>query len=117
MSHKSGPEGARSLEPADWNAIASSPAFQQLLTAKRKFVLPVFLIFGAFYLLLHLSVGLAPRFMSTRVFGTVTLAYLLALSQFVSGGIVAVLYLRFSARLDVAIEKMLRDLRSRRGEN
>jgi uncharacterized membrane protein (DUF485 family) len=102
-------------EPPDWNAIEDSSAFKQLLHARRKFVIPVFLLYGAYYLLLHLSFGLAPRFMSTPVFGALTLAYVFALSQFVSGGIVAILYLRFSARIDERIKKLLLDRSRRKG--
>jgi uncharacterized membrane protein (DUF485 family) len=102
-------------EPPDWNTFANSPAFKQLLHARRKFVIPVFLVYGAYYLLLHLSFGLAPRFMSTPVFGTLTLAYVFALSQFVSGGIVAILYLRFSTKIDERIGKLLLDRSRRKG--
>jgi uncharacterized membrane protein (DUF485 family) len=104
-------------ERPDWDAIATSPAFRQLLAARKRFVLPVFLLFGAYYLSLHLAVGLAPRFMSEPVFGTVTVAYVFALSQFVSGGIVAILYLRFSAKMDATIARLLTNLRGRKGEN
>jgi uncharacterized membrane protein (DUF485 family) len=49
------------------------------------------------------------------VFGALTLAYVFALSQFVSGGIVAILYLRFSARIDERIKKLLLDRSRRKG--
>jgi uncharacterized membrane protein (DUF485 family) len=49
--------------------------------------------------------------MSARVLGVITMAYLFALSQFVVGGVVAVLYLRASARLDALIETLLKNQR------
>jgi uncharacterized membrane protein (DUF485 family) len=47
--------------------------------------------------------------MSNRVFGTVTLAYLFALSQFVVGWVIAGLYLKASGKFD----RLIRDLLAR----
>jgi uncharacterized membrane protein (DUF485 family) len=104
------PHGAPSqLRPreADWNRIAGSARFQHLLAIKKMFIVPAFLFFLAYYLLLPILLGYAPRLMSMRVFGTVTLAYLFALSQFVVGWIIAWLYLRASARFDRLVEDVL----------
>lgn len=101
--------------PPDWNRIAASPEFRRLLAAKRKFIVPVFILSVTYYLLLQILVGFAPRLMSIKVFGSVTLAYLFALSQFVVGGIVAIFYLRASAKLDVATETLLKQERDALG--
>jgi uncharacterized membrane protein (DUF485 family) len=45
--------------------------------------------------------------MSNRVLGTVTLAYLFALSQFAVGWAIAGLYLRASTKFDKLIEDLL----------
>jgi uncharacterized membrane protein (DUF485 family) len=70
----------------EWTRIANSAQFQHLLAVKRSFVIPAFIFFLAYYLLLPILVGYTPRLMSTRVVGTVTMAYLFALSQFVVDG-------------------------------
>jgi uncharacterized membrane protein (DUF485 family) len=93
--------------PPDWNRLADRPDFRGLLAARRKFVIPVFSFFVAYYLLLHILMGLAPRLMSLKIFGAVSLGYLFSLSQFLVGGAIAVLYLRTSAKLDVLIETLL----------
>jgi uncharacterized membrane protein (DUF485 family) len=95
----------------DWNRMASSPEFRRLLAARRKFVIPAVAFFVAYYLLLHILMGFAPRVMSLKIFGAVTLGYLFALSQFVVGGGIAILYLRASAKLDVLIETLLKNQR------
>jgi uncharacterized membrane protein (DUF485 family) len=78
-----------------------------LIAVKRIFIVPTFLFFLAYYLLLPILVGYAPRLMSTRIIGTVTLAYLFALSQFVVGWTIAGLYLRASSRFDKLVEELL----------
>jgi uncharacterized membrane protein (DUF485 family) len=94
---------------ADWDRIATSAQFQDLLARKKAFILPAFLFFLVYYLLLPILVGWAPTLMSNRVFGTVTLAYLFALSQFVVGWVIAGLYLKASGKFD----RLIRDLLAR----
>ena len=55
---------------AEWDRIATSAQFQELLARKKAFIFPVFLFFLVYYLLLPILVGWAPRLMSNRVFGT-----------------------------------------------
>jgi uncharacterized membrane protein (DUF485 family) len=96
-------------DQTEWDRIATSVQFQDLLARKKAFVLPAFLFFLVYYLLLPTLVGWAPTLMSNRVFGTVTLAYLFALSQFVVGWVIAGLYLKASGKFD----RLIRDLLAR----
>ena len=95
----------------EWTRIANNEQFRHLLAVKRSFIIPVFLFFLAYYLLLPALVGYAPQLMSARVVGTVTVAYLFAVSQFVVGWTIAWLYLRASSRFD----KLVKDLREHKG--
>jgi uncharacterized membrane protein (DUF485 family) len=90
----------RQLNEAEWNRIAASTEFRDLVATKKLFIVPVFLFFLGYYLLLPILVGYAPQLMSTRVFGVVTVAYLFALSQFVVGWTIAWLYLKVSSKFD-----------------
>jgi uncharacterized membrane protein (DUF485 family) len=92
---------------ADWNRIAASAQFRHLLSVKKIFIVPAFVFFLGYYLLLPVLVGYAPHLMATRVFGTVTLAYLFALSQFAVGWTIAILYLKASSRFDRLVKDML----------
>jgi uncharacterized membrane protein (DUF485 family) len=94
------------LDEAEWTRIAASGRFQHLLAVKKAFIVPAFVFFLGYYLLLPILVGYAPKLMSIKVLGSVTLAYLYALSQFVVGGVIAVLYLRAASRFD----ELIRDL-------
>jgi uncharacterized membrane protein (DUF485 family) len=94
---------------AEWNRIAASPKFRHLLAVKKMFVVPAFLFFLGYYLLLSVLLGYAPELMSTRVIGTVTVAYLFALSQFVVGWTIACLYLKASSRFDKLAKDVIED--------
>jgi uncharacterized membrane protein (DUF485 family) len=99
----------RPLDEAEWKRIATCPQFQRLLAIKKMFIVPAFVFFLAYYLLLPVLAGYAPRLMSTRVVGTVTFAYLFAISQFLVGWTIAWLYLRASSRFDEAVRDVLKD--------
>ena len=86
------------LNPEEWDRIAASRQFQDLLAVKRLFIVPALVFFLLYYFLLPILVGYAPKLMGTRVFSTVTVGYLFALSQFLVGWLIAGLYMDVSAK-------------------
>ena len=84
----------------DWEKLAASERFRDLLRAKRRFIVPAMIFFIVYYFALPVLIGYARPFMEKRVFGPVNLAYLFALSQFFMAWIVAGLYVRAAARFD-----------------
>ena len=84
----------------DWERLAASERFKNLLKAKRRFILPATIFFIVYYFALPVLIGYAGALMETRVFGPVNLAYLFALSQFFVAWIIAALYVRAAARFD-----------------
>ncbi len=90
----------------NWEAIAASGRFRDLLRAKRRFIVPAMIFFIAYYFALPVLIGYARPFMERRVWGAVNLAYLFALSQFFMAWIIAALYVRAAAKFD----KMARDI-------
>ncbi len=84
----------------NWNRIASSAPFRELLRAKRRFIVPAMIFFVVYYFALPVLVGYARPLMERRVIGAVNLAYLFALSQFVMAWMIAWLYVRAAARFD-----------------
>ena len=84
----------------DWNRLAASDRFRNLLKAKRRFIVPAMIFFIVYYFALPVLIGYARPFMETRVFGPVNYAYLFALSQFFMAWIIAALYVRAAARFD-----------------
>jgi len=92
----------------NWQALASSEPFRELLRAKRRFVVPAMIVFIIYYFALLILVGYARSFMEKRVLGAVNLAYLFALSQFFMAWIIAALYVRAAARFDKMAARVIR---------
>lgn len=84
----------------EWDRIAESQPFKDLMATKKLFIVPAFVFFVVYYFALPVLVGYAPQFMSTKVFGLVNLAYLFALSQFFVAWLIAGLYVRAAANFD-----------------
>ncbi len=85
---------------SQWDQIANSTQFKDLIALKKVFVVPAFVFFVAYYFLLPVLVGYAPKFMSIKVLGVVNIAYLFALSQFVMAWTVAWLYVCAANKFD-----------------
>jgi len=99
----------------DWSRIATSKSFKDLIALKRTFIVPAFLIFFAHFIALAILLGYAPAVASTRVIGTLTVAYLFALSQFAVGWLIAALYLIAASRFDALANDILRQIDSQEG--
>ncbi len=91
----------------DWDALASSKRFRELIAAKRRFIIPAMIFFIVYYFALPVLIGYAPTFMERQVLGPVNLAYLFALSQFFMAWIIAALYVRAAARFDRMADEVL----------
>ncbi len=79
----------------DWVAAERSPEFQELVSRKRRFVIPATIFFLVWYFGFVVLAGYAPDFMG-REFITdgLTVGYALALSQFVMTWVLGAWYLR-----------------------
>lgn len=85
-----------------WDRVAAMDEFKQLLKAKARFVVPATIFFIVFYFLLPYLVGYYPEKMDKRVWGSVNIAYLFALSQFFVSWLLAWLYVRAARKWDEA---------------
>ena len=99
----------------DWSAIASSATFKDLIALKKAFIVPAFIFFLIYYISLAVLVGYAPKLAAMRVIGTVNVAYLFALSQFVVGWVIAALYLLAASKFDSLAEHILTQDEKQRG--
>jgi len=75
--------GPESTESIDWIAAERSPEFQELVTRRRRFVVPCTVFFLTLYFGFVVLAGYAPDFMGESVYEGLTVGYVLALSQFV----------------------------------
>jgi uncharacterized membrane protein (DUF485 family) len=78
----------------DWQAIEASPEFQELVHARKAFVLPGTIFFLVWYMGFILLTAYAEGFMSDRVYEGLTVGYCLALTQFVMVLVLGLMYLR-----------------------
>jgi uncharacterized membrane protein (DUF485 family) len=85
---------------SEWDRIATSQPFKDLMATKKIFIVPVFIFFVVYYFALPVLVGYAPNFMATKVMGNVNIAYLFALSQFFVAWIIAGLYVKAANDFD-----------------
>jgi uncharacterized membrane protein (DUF485 family) len=81
------------ITPEQWDALAGEPEFRALVAARRRFIVPATLFFIVYFFALPVSVGFAPAVMSRPVWGPLTAAYCLALSEFAMAWILLALYL------------------------
>jgi uncharacterized membrane protein (DUF485 family) len=105
------PEPIRRFEASktEWDRIAATRQFQDLMATKKIFIIPAFLFFLVYYFALPILVGYAPSFMATKVIGNVNLAYLFALSQFFMAWAVAFLYVRAAGDFDRLAKDIIED--------
>jgi uncharacterized membrane protein (DUF485 family) len=82
----------------DWEAIERSPEFRELVSRRRRFVVPATIFFLAWYLGFILLAGYAPDFMGESIYQGFTVGYALALTQFVMVWGLAAWYLRKADR-------------------
>jgi uncharacterized membrane protein (DUF485 family) len=102
--------------PTEWDRIANSRQFQDLMATKKVFIVPAFVFFVVYYFALPVLVGYAPNFMATKVWGVVNIAYLFALSQFFVAWIIAGLYVKAANDFDRLSKDIIEDSGSRGGK-
>jgi len=94
----------------DWNQIAATTEFQQLLVVKRRFIVRATLFFVVYYFALPVLVGWVPQLMSRPILGPLNIAYVFALSQFFMAWCIAALYVREAARWDQVASQIINRL-------
>lgn len=98
----------------DWEAVQSSPEFQDLRRRLRTFVFPLTGLFLVWYLLYVLLANYAAPFMSYKLFGNVNVGLVFGLLQFVSTFVITWWYGRFAAqRLDPLAGKLRSEMDGR----
>jgi uncharacterized membrane protein (DUF485 family) len=82
----------------DWKRIEESAEFQELVTRKRRFVVPATIFFLVYYMAFIIVAGYAPDFMGESVYEGLTVGYCYALTQFLMVFVLGLWYLRKSDR-------------------
>src|ERR1700694_2297303 len=76
LAYETAPAPAERASATDWRAVEHSPAFEALVKAKMRFIIPTTVFFLVYYFALPVLVGYAPDLMNTKVIGNINLAYL-----------------------------------------
>ena len=100
----------------DWEGIEHSSEFQELVTRRRRFVLPATIFFLAYYTAFILLAGYAPDFMGSSLYQGLTVGYTLALTQFVMVFGLGIAYLRKSEREFDPLAQRVRDYAADSGD-
>jgi uncharacterized membrane protein (DUF485 family) len=95
-----------------WEGLEETSEFRQLMAARWRFVIPATIFFLAYYFALPILNGVAPDLMRTRVIGSVNIAYLFALSEFIMAWVLAWLYIR---RANTVFDRLAEAVRRRAG--
>jgi uncharacterized membrane protein (DUF485 family) len=105
------PAAAPTPAATDWSEVQASPDFAELRRRLRGFVFPMAGVFLAWYLLYVLLADYAHGFMSTKLFGNITVGLVFGLLQFVSTFVITGLYVRFANRVvDPAAEQIRHEI-------
>jgi uncharacterized membrane protein (DUF485 family) len=84
----------------NWEAAENSPEFKELIKRRRAFVVPATIFFFVYYFGFIILCGYAPDFMGTFIGdSTLTIGYVIALTQFIMVWVLGGLYLRMSDRV------------------
>jgi len=97
-SPRSGDGGAATRD-VDWVAVERSPEFQELVRAKRRFIIPAGTFAFVWYFAFILLAGYAESFMGESIYQGFTVGYALALSQFVMTWALGAMYVRRAGRV------------------
>jgi uncharacterized membrane protein (DUF485 family) len=99
--------GVDEMGLADWDAIAATREFKELLRSKARFIVPATIFFVLYYFALPVLVGYAPELMARKVWGNLNIAYVFALSQFFMAWALAILYVGVAMGWDRRAEAIL----------
>jgi uncharacterized membrane protein (DUF485 family) len=84
----------------DWEKIASSSDFRELIREKRNFILPATIFFLVYYFGFLVFIGYFPEVAEMNVIGNINIAYLSAISEFVMAWALVYLYVRRAGLFD-----------------
>jgi uncharacterized membrane protein (DUF485 family) len=109
------PDGVRTESASDdqrlWHELEQGEDFKDLVHTRRRFVVPALLVFSVWFGGFLVLSGYARDFMARKAIGSVTWAYVLALSLIVMTWAIAVAYLRFAdRRLAPLVDRTIHDM-------
>jgi uncharacterized membrane protein (DUF485 family) len=92
----------------DYSNIVQSSSFQNLLSEKKKFIIPITIFFFCFYFALPILTSFS-TVLNTKFIGSITWAWVFAFLQFIMTWGLCMLYSKRAAKFDDLAEKVVRE--------
>jgi uncharacterized membrane protein (DUF485 family) len=80
--------------------------YKRLLTEKKRFIIPAAIFLFCFYFGLPVLTSYFPEWMNIKIWGNISLAWILAFSQFIMTWLVGTLYLWKARRFDALVNEI-----------
>jgi uncharacterized membrane protein (DUF485 family) len=80
--------------------------YDKLLLEKKRFIIPATIFLLCFYFALPLLTSYLPELMNVRIWGKISIAWILAFSQFIMTWVIGSLYLWNARRLDAIVNEI-----------
>jgi len=100
--------GGRKRTGIDYTAIANSPKFKELISAKRRFIIPFTIFFMVFYYLLPVMTSYTEVIKQPAI-GAITWAWVFAFAQFFMTWTLCHIYTAKAAKFDRQTEEIIKE--------
>jgi uncharacterized membrane protein (DUF485 family) len=96
MEKEIGQQGEKNV---DFEKVAASQEFQQLLKAKKRFLIPLTIFFLVFYFMLPVLTSYT-TILNTPAIGSITWTWVYAFAQFIMTWVLCILYVKKAGTFD-----------------
>jgi uncharacterized membrane protein (DUF485 family) len=93
---------------SDYSAIVQSSSFQKLLSAKKKFIIPITIFFFCFYFALPILTSFS-TVLNNKFIGSITWAWVFAFLQFIMTWGLCMLYSKRATKFDDLAEIVIKE--------
>jgi uncharacterized membrane protein (DUF485 family) len=93
---------------SDYSSIVQSSSFQELLSEKKKFIIPITIFFFCFYFALPILTSFS-TILNNKFIGSITWAWVFAFLQFIMTWGLCMLYSKKAAKFDNLAEKVIKE--------
>lgn len=98
----------------DYEKIASSDKFKELMESKKKFIVPVTIFFLVFYFTLPFLTSYS-KILNTKAVGEISWAWVFAFSQFIMTWVLCIIYVKKASFFDKLADEIV-DENQEKGE-
>ncbi|MBN3555393.1 DUF485 domain-containing protein [Fictibacillus nanhaiensis] len=103
------PKKQQNFEHSRYSEIVNTNQFQQLMTEKKRFIIPMTVFFLLFYFSLPILTAYTDV-LNQRAIGDITWAWIFAFAQFIMTWALCMIYTKRAKRFDELAEKVIADM-------